>query len=138
MNFIDFWFPGATFLVQIPQKNDDNMALQDNSSKFRFFRVFGAMLAAKIVQLGVHLATLRGQEGVSKWVYVRPWSGMVKKVKNMGLRPSNRQKLSARAGSKKSMHWGFRLDQLYLSIDLSTVGGLISGYLEALLHEAVI
>ena len=79
------------FLVQIPQKNDDNMALQDNSSKFRFFRVFGAMLAAKIVQLGLHLATLRGQEGVPKWVYVRPWSGMVKKVKNMGLGPSNRQ-----------------------------------------------
>ena len=45
------------------------------------------MLAAKIVQLGLHLATLRDQEGVPKWVYVRPWSGMVKKVKNMGLRP---------------------------------------------------
>ena len=99
-------------MVQIPQKNDDNMALQDNSSKFRFFRVFGAMLAAKIVQLGLHLATLRGQEGVSKWVYVRPWSGMVKKVKNMGLRPSNWQNVSARGVSKKSMHWGFRLDQL--------------------------
>ena len=69
-------------------------------------------MAAKIVQLGVHLATLRGQEGVSKWVYVRPWSGMVKKVKNMGLRPSNRQKLPARAGSILPMHWGFRLDQL--------------------------
>lgn len=41
------------------------------------------MLAAKIVQLGLHLATLRGQEGVSKWVYVRPWSRMAKKVKNM-------------------------------------------------------
>ena len=73
------------------------------------------MLAAKIVQLGLHLATLRGQEGVPKWVYVRPWSGMVKKVKNMGLRPSNRLKLPARVVSKKSMHWGFRLDQLYLS-----------------------
>ena len=52
-------------------------------------------MAAKIVQLGLHLATLRGQEGVPKWVYVRPWSGMVKKVKNMGLRPSNSQKLLA-------------------------------------------
>ena len=70
------------------------------------------MLAAKIVQLGLHLATLRGQEGVCKWVYVRPWSGMVEKVKNIGLRPSNRQKLPARVVSKKSMHWGFRLDQL--------------------------
>ena len=55
------------------------------------------MLAAKIVQLGLHLATLRGQEGVSKWVYVRPWSGMVKKVKNMGLRPLNLQKVYAAA-----------------------------------------
>ena len=54
-------------------------------------------MAAKIVQLGVHLATLRGQEGVSKWVYVRPWSGMVKKVKNMGLRPRNLQKVYAGA-----------------------------------------
>ena len=76
------------------------MALQDNSSKFRFFLVFGALLAAKIVQLGLHLATLRGQEGVSKWVYVRPWSGMVKKVKNIRLRPSNRQNVPARGVSK--------------------------------------
>ena len=53
------------------------------------------MLAAKIVQLGLHLATLRGQEGVSKWVYVRPRSGMVKKVKNNGLRSSNPKFLSA-------------------------------------------
>ena len=45
------------------------------------------MLAAKIVQLGLHLATLRGQEGVSKWVYVRPWSGMVKKVRNQKYGP---------------------------------------------------
>ena len=52
-------------------------------------------MAAKIVQLGFHLATLRGQEGVSKWVYVRPWSGMVKKVKNMGARPPNPQKVPA-------------------------------------------
>ena len=70
------------------------------------------MLAAKIVQLGLHLATLRGQEGVSKWVYVRPWSGMVKKVKNMGLGPSNRQNVPPRFGSILTMHWGFRLDQL--------------------------
>ena len=77
------------------------------------------MLAAKLIQLGLHLATLKGQERVPKWVYVRPWSGMVKKVKNMGLRPSNRQKLPARAGSILPMHWGFRLDQLYLSIYLS-------------------
>ena len=55
------------------------------------------MLAAKIVQLGLHLATLRGQEGVPKWVYVRPWSGMVKRVKKMGLRPSNLQKVHAAA-----------------------------------------
>ena len=69
-------------------------------------------MAAKIVQLGLHLATLRGQEGVSKWVYVRPWSGMVKKVKNKGLRPSNRQNVEARVGSFLPLHWGFRLDQL--------------------------
>ena len=54
-------------------------------------------MAAKIVQLGLHLATLRGHEGVSKWVYVRPWSEMVKKVKNMGLRPLNLQKVYAGA-----------------------------------------
>ena len=54
-------------------------------------------MAAKIVQLGLHLATLRGQEGVPKWVYVRPWSGMAKKVKNMGLRPLNPQKVYAAA-----------------------------------------
>ena len=54
-------------------------------------------MAAKVVQLGLHLAALRGQEGVSKWVYVRPWSEMVKKVKNMGLRPLNRQKVHAEA-----------------------------------------
>ena len=54
-------------------------------------------MAAKIVQLGLHLATLRGQEDVSKWVYVRPWSGMVKKVKNMDLRPLNLQKVDAAA-----------------------------------------
>ena len=77
------------------------------------------MLAAKIIQLGLHLATLRGQEGVSKWVYVRPWAGMVKKVKNKGLRPSNRQNVPPRVGSILPMHWGFRLDQLYLSIYLS-------------------
>ena len=70
------------------------------------------MLAAKIVQLGLHLATLRGQEGVPKWVYVRPWSGMVKKVKNMGLRPSNRQNVTPSGGSILPIHWGFRLDQL--------------------------
>ena len=54
-------------------------------------------MAAKIIQLGLHLATLRAQEGVSKWVYVRPWSGMVKKVKNMGVRLLNRQKVYAAA-----------------------------------------
>ena len=73
-------------------------------------------MAAKIIQLGLHLATLRGQEGVSKWVYVRPWAGMVKKVKNKGLRPSNWQNVAARFGSFLLMHWGFRLDQLNQSI----------------------
>ena len=36
-----------------------------------------------------------------------------------GLRRSNRQNVTARGGSILPMHWGFRLDQLYLSIYLS-------------------
>ena len=62
-------------------------------------------MAAKIVQLGIHLATLRGQEGVSKWVYVRPWSRMVKKVKNKGLRTFE----PAKCPTKVRVHFAYAL-----------------------------